>query len=174
MHKTIKGVLILTALAGLVLAGCSSDDESDGASATTTEAAVATTAGGAVPTVAEFCADVEAASGDFQPGFDAIFEETPEPTMEDWVDFLPEPTQEFDDLIARLETVEPPPELAERFEANLEAMHTVSQNFHDSIAAGEAGDQARFDEIESRNQEVDLPAMDAALNDGPDPCAAEG
>lgn len=58
MHKTIKGVLILTALAGLVLAGCSSDDESDGASAETTEAAVTTTAGDAVPTVAEFCADV--------------------------------------------------------------------------------------------------------------------
>jgi len=177
MHKTIISLLAVAVLGGAVLAGCGSDsdrEEAGGAAVSTTEATGATTTTVGGQTLEQFCAEVQTAFGDYQPGFDAIFEDNPDPSLEEWAAFLPAATEEFDEMIARVAAVEPAPEVADEFEAAIDAMETVSQNFHGSIEAAAAGDQATFDELETQNQEVDLPAMDAALNSTPDRCASEG
>lgn len=156
MNKTTATALSIAVLVGLVLSGCgSSSDDADRKATTTTVAAKDTTtseAAAATPTTAEFCIAAEKAFGDFQPGIDAIFEEHPNPTLEDWAAFLPEPTQEFDAVIAALNEVEPSDEVSDDFEAALAAMQTVSDIFHDAIDAAEAGDQAAYDAAEEANQ----------------------
>lgn len=179
MIKTITTTLSIAAFVGLMLAGCgsSSDDAKKEAATTTTVVAkdsTTTAAAAGTPTTAEFCVAADAAFGGYQPGFDAIFEDNPEPTLKEWAAFLPEPIRESDDVIAALEEVEPSDEVADDFEAALAAMHAVSDNFHDSLDAAEAGDQAAFDAAEEANQgtedgsgEVqggDADAMGAALD----------
>lgn len=147
MNKTITTALAVAALVGLGLGGCgsSSDDAAKEPATTTTTAAAA-------PTTAEFCIAADAAFNGFQPGFDAIFEDNPEPTLVDWAAFLPEPIEEFDAVIARLAKVEPSTEVADDFEAALAAMQVVSDDLHASLDAAEAGDQAAFDAAEEANQ----------------------
>lgn len=157
MNRTMTIAVSAVALASFVLVGCGSSSSSDGAkddvAVTTAKAAETTTVPAkAAPTTAEFCANAKAAFGDYQPGFDAIFEQHPKPTLADWAAFLPKPTQEFDNVIAAIEKVQPSDEAADDYDAALAAMKTVSQNFHDGIAAAEAGDQAAYDAAEAKNQ----------------------
>ena len=156
MNKTIATTLSIAGFVALALAGCgSSSGSADKAAAPTTTVAAkrsTTTTASAAPTTAAFCMDAKAAFGNYQPGFDAIFEQHPKPTLADWAAFLPKPTQEFDDVIAALEKVEPSDEVSDDFDAALAAMKTVSQDFHDAIAAAEAGDQAAYDAAEAKNQ----------------------
>ncbi len=156
MNKTITTALSIAALVGLGLAGCgsSSDDATKKATTTTTAKAEQTTTtakAAAAPTTAEFCVAADAAFGGFEPNIDAIFEDNPNPTLEDWAAFLPEPTQGFDEVIANLEEVEPSDEVAEDFKAALDAMRVLAADLHASLDAAKAGDQAAFDAAEEAN-----------------------
>ena len=98
MNKTITTALSIAAFVGLGLAGCGSSSDDATKKDTTSTAAKAeetttTAEAAAVPTTAEFCVAADAAFGGFEPNIDAIFEDNPNPTLEDWAAFLPEPTR---------------------------------------------------------------------------------
>ena len=153
MTKTVTTAVCDAVLAALVLGGCSSDSAP-------------------APSDQAFCADAKAAFGDYQPGFDAIFDEHPEPTLEQWAAFLPSPTKAFDEVRTRVEAVDVSPGLADEFAAATDAMDTVSANYHRSIDTARAGDQAAFTAVEDKNQNTDLPAMGKAFDSLKAACGA--
>lgn len=152
-------------IAGALLsAGCSDDGDDTSAEAATT--ASTATAADSQSSRMGFCLALDEAFGGYEPGFDAIFEGNPEPTLAELAEFLPGPTAELDAVLARLDAVEPPgddPEMAAAGQEAIDAMHVVSDNFHGGIEAAEAGDQAEFDRLEAKNQDVDLPAMQESM-----------
>jgi hypothetical protein len=173
MRKPIATVLS-TALsvafaAGLLLAACGSDSDGVGAPTTaqpeaTTTAAPTTTAGTSTdPADVAFCSKLQAAFGDYQPHIDDIFSQYGDsPTLAQWASFLPDQVADLDAMIARVEAVEPSPNLADEFGAAVDAFRAMSKTFHDSIAAAEAGDQAEFDRLGDLNQGTNTPALEQA------------
>ncbi len=163
MKATITKALAAAALTSLVLSGCGTDKTEPKAQ----ESAATTTSKGAAAALSAtdtaFCDQVEQADGGYQPGFDAIFDKTPKPTMADWAAFLPGPTKEFDDLLTRLKALQPTPDLSDEFAAALGAMGTVSKSYHDSIAAARDGDEAEFTRLEDENQGGNIGVMTKAM-----------
>lgn len=158
---TVAAALVAGAL---LSAGCSDDGDDPSAEAATTVSTATAAADQSSRT--SFCLALDAAFGGYEPGFDAIFEDNPEPTLAELAEFLPGPTAELDAVVARLDTVEPPdddPEMAAAGQEAIDAMHVVSDNFHGGIEAAEAGDQVEFDRLEAENQDVDLPAMQESM-----------
>jgi hypothetical protein len=178
MRKPIATTALSVALAaGLLLAGCGSD--SDGAAAPTTTRAKATTTAPSTTTAGNgttapagastdpadiaFCEKLRAAFQDYQPHIDDIFTQYGDsPTLAQWASFLPDQVAEMDAMIERVSAVEPSPNLTDDFQAAVEAFRTMSKNFHDSIAAAEAGDQAEFDRLGELNQGTNTPALEQA------------
>lgn len=164
MSMRTTSVVVVVVAGALLSASCSDDGESPSAEAATT--ASTATAAGSQSSRTSFCLALDEAFGGYQPGFDVIFEDNPEPTLEELAEFLPGPTAELDAVLARLDAVEPPgddPEIAAAAQEAIDAMHVVGDNFHAGIEAAEAGDQAEFDRLETKNQDVDLPAMQEAM-----------
>jgi hypothetical protein len=188
MRKPIATVVTAAALAAsLLLAGCGSD--ADGAAPTTTKAKATTTAapttaapttttgGGTAgegttaagastdPADIAFCQDLQAAFGDYQPHIDDIFTQYGDnPTLAQWAAFLPDEVAKMDAMIERVSAVEPSPNLADDLQAAVAAFQTMSKNFHDTIAAAEAGDETEFKRLEDENQNTNTPALQAATS----------
>jgi hypothetical protein len=153
----------------LLLIGCGDDDTS---SATTdaTETTVTTPAGTGsasadlTPEEAAYCAELAALPDSGDPGFDAFFTEHPEPTLEDWAEFLPGVVDDLRTGLAAFDAVEPPPSLADARQDVHDAMSAVADSFDAALAAAEAGDQAAYDAAEAENQGGLSATMEEAMN----------
>jgi hypothetical protein len=114
------------------------------------------------PTTEAYCTSLQALPQGGDPLGD-FFREHPDPTLEDWAAVLPEVIPNMRESLDRFAAVEPSAELADEKAAFVGALGTVIENFEQASAAASAGDQARFDELETRNQDENVPAMESAM-----------
>ena len=144
----------------LVLVGCSGDDDdTDNATSETTEAAT----GELTADEAAYCADLEALP-DEDPGFDAFFTEHPEPTLDDWAEFLPGVVEQLRSSVEDFDAIEPPASFVDAHQSLSGAMTEVADSLDAALAAAEAGDQAAYDAAEAENQGELSPALDEAMS----------
>jgi hypothetical protein len=99
---------------------------------------------------------------DIESAFAQFFNNHPETSLDDWAEFLPHVIGEMDEMVALAELPHPSSD-----DAGLAAVEAsvlaVQDNFRKSLDAAKAGDQATFDELSDKNQGVDVPAMEAAM-----------
>ncbi len=144
------GVVALALSASL--AACGDDD-------TTTTAAVADTAAAADPTAAAtetsvaVPADVAALIEHFdtvctgEPGFDQFMTEHPEPTAQDWAEFLPQQHQMLSGIVACIADSDVPARLTEEIDVVIETMNVVVADLAAAAAAAEAGDLEKVNAV---------------------------
>ena len=94
--------------------------------------------------------------------FEQFFTEHPEASLADWAGFLPDVVSEMDELVAVTELPHPSSD-----DAKLATLKTavlkVQDNFRQALAAAEDSDQGTFDGVVEQNQNVDVAAMEAAM-----------
>lgn len=191
-----KLIVVGTAALLLLLVGCSDDDDTDSATsdtestvedtaADTTVTAPADTdvsapgettpvASDLTPEEAAYCAELQALPEGGDPGFEAFFAEHPEPTLEDWAEFLPGPIADMRAGIEPFAAIEPPPSMAEMHQDVNDALTAVAESFEEALAAAEAGDQAGYDAAEAANQNELTPAMEESMAVLGGACGLEG
>lgn len=155
----MRSLILTTAIvSSLVMTGCGSDD--DDASAATIEGAATTPSPAATGSDLDaYCADLQAAFGGEDPGFEQFFADHPEPTLEDWAAFLPGPIAALTSTLDGLDALDAPAEVADEHAAAVDAVTAVRDSFQVGLDAAESGDQAAFDE----NGQAPGEEMEAAL-----------
>ncbi len=104
--------------------------------------------------------------GPIDPGFEAFFAEHPQPSLDEWADFLPTPIGVMEQFADVLESTPHAPEDTEVIDDAVDAVITLRDDYQAALDAALDGDQEAFDEADSRSQNTSGPAMEAALEAG--------
>lgn len=161
--KSVVTVFAVAALGG-GLAACGDDDTT----ASTTTAAPTTT----TESLADFGARIETDCPGEDPGFDVFLGEHPEPTAEDWAEFLPQPHSMLVELRACLADSNPPAVLQDGFDTMLAAFDVVIADLATALAAAEAGDLEGVDAALTEMNSGHVEAIEEAQRDIMDVVAA--
>lgn len=97
------------------------------------------------------------------PGFEQFFADHPEPTLADWVEFLPRVESEFDEMIAVGDLPRPGGE-EDTIQAAVDAMVAAKANFTVALEAAKAGDEDAFHASEELTGGL-VEKMEAAMAD---------
>lgn len=118
----------------------------------------------AQPSTASFCAEAQSLDdGDDSGPYTEFYEKHPDPTPADWAADGHLVTDAIQATIDEIGGLHPSREAQPYFDDVLAAMEVMKQNSIDVSRAGEDGEQAAIDDLETANQETNVPALMAAM-----------